>query len=74
MNTNAMCWKSLTRNGIACVEGTCRLFVISSHEPDRVVIARKGNLWVIDIGTGTFFIASDQYRKSQRYKCLIFGE
>lgn len=51
--------ESVTRRALRHVEGAYGLCVISSREPDRIVVARKGSPLVIGIGTGEFFIASD---------------
>jgi glucosamine--fructose-6-phosphate aminotransferase (isomerizing) len=41
------------------VEGAYGLCIVSSREPDRIVVARKGSPLVIGIGEGEYFIASD---------------
>ena len=51
--------ESVTRSALRHVEGAYGLCVISSREPDKIVVARKGSPLVIGIGTGEFFIASD---------------
>jgi len=60
-------WKSvplLDFEGAVCqalsvVEGAYGICVISSREPDRIVVARRGSPLVIGAGDGEFFIASD---------------
>ena len=60
-------WKSdpsldlemVTRSALRHVEGAYGLCVISSREPDKIVVTRKGSPLVIGIGVGEFFIASD---------------
>ncbi|NTU59259.1 MAG: glutamine--fructose-6-phosphate transaminase (isomerizing) [Chlorobiaceae bacterium] len=47
------------RQSLRHVEGAYGLCVISSREPDKIVVARKGSPLVIGIGDGEFFIASD---------------
>ncbi|NTU96290.1 MAG: glutamine--fructose-6-phosphate transaminase (isomerizing) [Chlorobiaceae bacterium] len=47
------------RNALHLVEGAYGICVISSREPDKIVVARKGSPLVIGIGNGEFFIASD---------------
>ncbi|NTW52811.1 MAG: glutamine--fructose-6-phosphate transaminase (isomerizing) [Chlorobiaceae bacterium] len=47
------------RMALRHVEGAYGLCIISSREPDKIVVARKGSPLVIGIGTGEFFIASD---------------
>jgi len=51
--------ESATRTALRHVDGAYGLCVISSREPDRIVVARKGSPLVIGIGVGEFFIASD---------------
>ncbi|NTW70103.1 MAG: glutamine--fructose-6-phosphate transaminase (isomerizing) [Chlorobiaceae bacterium] len=51
--------ESATRSALRHVDGAYGLCVISSREPDRIVVARKGSPLVIGIGVGEFFIASD---------------
>ncbi|EAT58572.1 glutamine--fructose-6-phosphate transaminase (isomerizing) [Chlorobium ferrooxidans] len=51
--------ESATRTALRHVDGAYGLCVISSREPDRIVVARKGSPLVIGIGEGEFFIASD---------------
>jgi glucosamine--fructose-6-phosphate aminotransferase (isomerizing) len=41
------------------VDGAYGICVVSSREPDKIVVARKGSPLVIGIGDGEFFIASD---------------
>lgn len=48
-----------TRNALRHVDGAYGICVISSREPDKIVVARKGSPLVIGIGTGEYFIASD---------------
>ncbi|MEI6757039.1 MAG: glutamine--fructose-6-phosphate transaminase (isomerizing) [Chlorobium sp.] len=51
--------ESVIRSALRHVEGAYGLCVISSREPDKIVVARKGSPLVIGIGIGEFFIASD---------------
>lgn len=51
--------ESVVRHALRHVEGAYGLCVISSREPDRIVVARKGSPLVIGIGTDEYFIASD---------------
>ena len=51
--------ESATRNALRHVDGAYGICVISSREPDKIVVARKGSPLVIGIGTGEYFIASD---------------
>jgi glucosamine--fructose-6-phosphate aminotransferase (isomerizing) len=41
------------------VDGTYGIAVISNHEPDKIIVARKGSPLVIGVGDGEYFIASD---------------
>jgi len=47
------------RQALRHVEGAYGICVVSSKEPDRIVVARKGSPLVIGLGDGEFFIASD---------------
>jgi glucosamine--fructose-6-phosphate aminotransferase (isomerizing) len=47
------------RHALRHVEGAYGICVVSSKEPDRIVVARKGSPLVIGLGDGEFFIASD---------------
>lgn len=51
--------ESSVRHALRHVEGAYGICVISSREPDKIVVARKGSPLVIGIGEGEFFIASD---------------
>ena len=51
--------ESATRNALRHVDGAYGICVISSREPDKIVVARKGSPLVIGIGTGEYFSASD---------------
>ena len=44
---------------LAHVEGTYGLAVMSSREPHKVVVARKGSPLLIGVGDGEYFVASD---------------
>ncbi len=47
------------RLALAEVEGTYGLVVISEHEPDKIIVARKGSPLILGIGEGENFVASD---------------
>ncbi|NTU67906.1 MAG: glutamine--fructose-6-phosphate transaminase (isomerizing) [Chlorobiaceae bacterium] len=47
------------RQALRHVEGAYGLCIVSSREPDKIVVARKGSPLVIGIGEGEYFIASD---------------
>jgi glutamine---fructose-6-phosphate transaminase (isomerizing) len=51
--------ESATRNALRHVDGAYGICVISSREPDKIVVARKGSPLVIGIGSGEYYIASD---------------
>ncbi len=41
------------------VDGTYGIAVISRHEPDKLIVARRGSPLVIGLGDGEYFIGSD---------------
>ncbi|MBK7106361.1 MAG: glutamine--fructose-6-phosphate transaminase (isomerizing) [Ignavibacteriae bacterium] len=47
------------RKALAEVEGAYGICVISSEEPDKIIVARKGSPLVIGVGNGENFVASD---------------
>ncbi|PLA75133.1 glutamine--fructose-6-phosphate transaminase (isomerizing) [Hydrogenovibrio sp. SC-1] len=47
------------KNAIQQFEGAYALGVVSIHDPDTLVAARKGSPLVIGVGIGEYFIASD---------------
>ncbi len=51
--------ESATRTALRHVDGAYGICVISSREPDKIIVARKGSPLVIGIGKGEYFIASD---------------
>lgn len=63
---------SATRSALRHVEGAYGLCVISSREPDRIVVARKGSPLVIGIGEGEFFIASDAAPIVEHTKKVVY--
>jgi glutamine---fructose-6-phosphate transaminase (isomerizing) len=58
-NDTSLNLESAIRSALRHVDGAYGLCVISSREPDKIVVARKGSPLVIGIGEGEFFIASD---------------
>jgi glucosamine--fructose-6-phosphate aminotransferase (isomerizing) len=58
-NDTSLDLESATRSALRHVDGAYGLCIISSREPDKIVVARKGSPLVIGIGVGEFFIASD---------------
>ena len=55
--TNDLC--TAVRQALIEVEGTYGLVVISTHEPDKIIAARKGSPLIIGVGDGENFVASD---------------
>ncbi|NTV02576.1 MAG: glutamine--fructose-6-phosphate transaminase (isomerizing) [Chlorobiaceae bacterium] len=51
--------EAAVRQALRHVEGAYGLCIVSSREPDKIVVARKGSPLVIGIGDGEYFIASD---------------
>lgn len=47
------------RSAIKRLEGSYAIAVISSREPERIVVARKYSPLVLGIGDGEYFVASD---------------
>ncbi|HTY59463.1 MAG TPA: glutamine--fructose-6-phosphate transaminase (isomerizing), partial [Bacteroidota bacterium] len=47
------------RHALAEVEGTYGLVVLSVHEPDKLIAARKGSPLILGVGEGENFVASD---------------
>jgi glutamine---fructose-6-phosphate transaminase (isomerizing) len=64
--------ESVTRSALRHVEGAYGLCVISSREPDKIVVARKGSPLVIGIGVGEFFIASDAAPIVEHTKKVVY--
>jgi len=55
--TNDLC--SAVRHALVEVEGTYGLVVISTREPDKIIVARKGSPIILGLGDGENFVASD---------------
>ncbi len=64
--------ESATRQALRHVEGAYGLCVVSSREPDKIVVARKGSPLVIGIGEGEFFIASDAAPIVEHTKKVVY--
>ena len=47
------------RSAIKRLEGSYAIAVISSREPERIVVARKDSPLILGIGDGEYFVASD---------------
>jgi len=52
-------FESAIRQALSVVEGAYGVCVVSSREPDMIVVARRGSPIVIGIGEGEYFVASD---------------
>lgn len=52
-------FEGAVRQALTIVEGAYGICVISSREPDRMIVARKGSPLVIGLGEGEYFVASD---------------
>lgn len=52
-------FEGAVRQALTIVDGAYGICVISSREPDRMVVARKGSPLVIGLGEGEYFVASD---------------
>jgi glucosamine--fructose-6-phosphate aminotransferase (isomerizing) len=50
---------SAVRLALNEVEGTYGLVVMSTHEPDKLIVARKGSPLIIGVGEGENYVASD---------------
>ncbi|HEC12094.1 MAG TPA: glutamine--fructose-6-phosphate transaminase (isomerizing) [Acidiferrobacteraceae bacterium] len=59
---------------VADLEGAYSLGVVSVHEPDRLITARRGSPLVIGVGEGEYFIASDVAALLPVTKRFIFLE
>jgi glutamine---fructose-6-phosphate transaminase (isomerizing) len=64
--------ESATRSALRHVDGAYGLCVISSREPDKIIVARKGSPLVIGIGAGEFFIASDAAPIVEHTKKVVY--
>jgi len=53
------CLESAVREALYCVKGTYGLAVVSSREPDKIILARHGSPLVLGFGNDEFFAASD---------------
>ncbi|MCX6136029.1 MAG: glutamine--fructose-6-phosphate transaminase (isomerizing) [Ignavibacteriales bacterium] len=51
--------ETAVRLALRQVDGTYGIAVISSYEPDKIIVARKGSPLILGIGDGEFFVASD---------------
>jgi glucosamine--fructose-6-phosphate aminotransferase (isomerizing) len=51
--------ETAVRLALRQVDGTYGIAVVSSHEPDKIVAARKGSPLIIGVGVNEHFVASD---------------
>jgi len=65
---------SAVRHALNEVEGTYGLAVLSSNEPDKIVVARKGSPLVLGIGENENFIASDVSALIAHTKQVVYLE
>jgi len=52
-------FESAVRQALSIIDGAYGICVISSREPETMIVARKGSPLVIGIGDGEYFVASD---------------
>ena len=60
------------RTALSEVEGTFGIAVISSREPDKLIVARRGSPMVIGIGENEYIAASDASAIIQRTRQAIY--
>jgi len=51
--------EAAVRTALAEVEGTFGIVVLSIHEPDMIIAARRGSPLILGIGDGEYLVASD---------------
>jgi glucosamine--fructose-6-phosphate aminotransferase (isomerizing) len=51
--------ETAVRLALRQVDGTYGIAVISSHEPEKMIVARKGSPLILGIGDGEHYVASD---------------
>jgi glucosamine--fructose-6-phosphate aminotransferase (isomerizing) len=51
--------ETAVRLALRQVDGTYGIAVVSSQEPDKIIVARKGSPLIIGVGDGEHFVASD---------------
>ena len=56
------------------VEGTYGIAVVSSQEPDRIIVARKGSPLLLGVGVGEHFVASDAAALIQHTRNVVYLE
>ena len=64
--------ESSVRNALSMVRGSYAIAVVSTSEPDRIVIARKDSPLVVGFGSDGYFVASDVAAILKHTKDVIF--
>ncbi|MEA1908117.1 MAG: glutamine--fructose-6-phosphate transaminase (isomerizing) [Euryarchaeota archaeon] len=64
--------ESSVRNALSMVRGSYAIAVVSTNEPDRIVIARKDSPLVVGLGSNGHFVASDVATILKHTKDVIF--
>ena len=70
--TNNLC--AAVRYALAEIEGTYGLVVVSTHEPDRIIAARKGSPLILGVGDGENFVASDASALVEHTRQVVYLE
>ena len=64
--------ESSVRNALSHVRGSYAIAVVSTDEPDQIVIARKDSPLVVGLGNNGYFVASDVAAILKHTKDVIF--
>ncbi|HTX18559.1 MAG TPA: glutamine--fructose-6-phosphate transaminase (isomerizing) [Bacteroidota bacterium] len=56
------------------VEGTYGIAVVSSAEPDKIIVARKGSPLLLGVGVGEHYVASDAAALVQHTRNVVYLE
>jgi glucosamine--fructose-6-phosphate aminotransferase (isomerizing) len=62
------------RLALSEVDGTYGLVVLSTHEPEKMVVARKGSPLIIGVGEGENFVASDAAAIIEHTRQVVYLE
>jgi glutamine---fructose-6-phosphate transaminase (isomerizing) len=65
---------SAVRLALAEVEGTYGIVVLSQHEPEKIIAARKGSPLIIGVGEGEHFVASDASAIVEHTRQVVYLE
>jgi glucosamine--fructose-6-phosphate aminotransferase (isomerizing) len=60
------------RSALTEVEGTFGIVVVSTHEPDMIIAARRGSPLVLGVGEGEYVIASDASAIVQHTRQVVY--